>query len=102
MARKFIINDEDLILGNVEFHEDLICSGSEKKKTVGGGRWHFDRIKNIIYFWGKSVDFGQVTRKQFEDSFKTPSVEGATLVFSHKKDFLDVLKEIEENCNKSE
>jgi hypothetical protein len=100
--RKWIINDEDLILGDVEFHEDLICKGRERNKTVGGGRWHFDRSNNTIYFWGKSVDFGQVTEKQFEESFKQPSVEDANVVFSHKMNFIDVLKEIEENCNKSE
>jgi len=100
--RKFIINDEDLILGDVEFHEELICEGRERNKTVGGGRWHFDRSKNIIYFWGMSSDFGQATKKQFEESFKQPSVEDATQVFSNKKDFLEVMKEYEENCNKSE
>lgn len=102
MARKWIINDEDLILGNVEFHEDLIGNDREKNKTLGGGRWHADRVNKIIYFWGKSVDFGQVTKKQFEDSFKQPNVERLKIVFSHKLDLIDVLKEIEEDCNKSE
>lgn len=101
MAKKFIINDDDLIIGNVEFHKELLCKTRERNKTVGGGKWNFDREKNIIYFWGKSTDFGQVTRKQFEDSFKQTSVEQASLVFSHKMNFLEVLKEIKENYNKS-
>jgi hypothetical protein len=102
MARKWIINDEDLILGDVEFHEELVCKGRDKEKTVGGGRWHYDRDANIIYFWGKSVDFGQATEKEFINAFKQPSVEQATIVFSLKLDFKDVLKEYEEKCNKTE
>ena len=102
MAHKFIINDGDLILGDVEFHEELVCKGRERNKTVGGGRWYFNKIANTIYFWGKSVDFGQASKEQFDDSFKQPSVERATIVFSNKENLLDVMKEIEENCNKSE
>lgn len=102
MARKWIINDGDLILGNVEMHEDLLGSDRERKETVGGGRWHVDLIKDVIYFWGKSIDFGQVTEKQFEDAFKQPSVEKMEIVFSHGMDLVAILKEIEENCNKNE
>lgn len=102
MALKWVINDECLIFGNVEFHEDLIGQGSDKNKTVGGGRWHYDRQTNIMYFWGSSVDFGQVTEEEFINAFKQPSVELATIVFSLKLDFNDVLKEYEEKCNKSE
>ena len=98
--RKFIINNDDLILGDVEFHEDLICKGRERKETVGGGRWHFDRVKNVIFFWGASTDFGQVTQKQFDYAFKQPSVEQAETFFSLKTDFVDVLKEYEIFCNK--
>jgi len=102
MAHKWIINDEDLILGDVEFHEELVCKGRDRNKTIGGGRWHFDRKANIIYFWGKSIDFGQVTEEQFEFSYKQPSVEQAEIFFSKEKEFQEVLKEYKEKCNKSE
>ena len=98
MAKKWIINDGDLIIGDAEFHEDLIPTGRKRSNTVGGGRWHFDKVKNIIYFWGKSGDFGQATKKQFDDSFKQPSIEKAEIVFSHEKDLLKILMQ---NCNKS-
>lgn len=99
--RKFIINDGYLIIGDVEFHEDLVSKSSDKNKTAGGGRWHIDRDKKIIYFWGNSVDFGQVTKEEFDAAFKQPSVEMFDIVFSHKTDFNDVINEImEKNNNK--
>jgi len=101
MARKWIIDDEYLILGDVELHEDLVSKGRDRNKVRGGGRWHFDRQANIMYFWGKSIDFGQATKEDFDKVYKQPSVEQATIVFSHKLNLIDIIKEIEENCNKS-
>jgi hypothetical protein len=102
MAHKFIINDGYLILGDVEFHEDLISKGRDKHKTVGGGRWHVDKERNVIFFYGKSVDFGKVKQKDFDEAFKQPSVERMGNFFSEKENFEEVLKEYEEFCNKSE
>lgn len=83
MAKKFVINDGYLILGDVEFHEDLVKSKCRNKsKTVGGGMWHFDKPNNTIYFWGHSVDYGQVTKEQLDAAFKQPSIENAKIVFT--------------------
>lgn len=95
MAHKLVINDDDLILGDVEFHEDLLTGDRKQKTTAGGGRWHRDIERNVIFFWGKSVDFGQATKKEFDYSFKQPSVEHHEIFFSLKTDFKDVLKEYE-------
>jgi hypothetical protein len=95
MTRKWIINDDDLILGDVEFHEDLLTGDRKQKNTVGGGRWHIDTERDIIFFWGKSIDFGQATKKEFDYAFKQPSVEHYETFFSLKTDFNDVLKEYE-------
>lgn len=48
-VNKFVINDDDLIIGHVEFHEELV-RGRNRSKTVGGGRWHVDKDTNTIYF----------------------------------------------------
>jgi len=93
-VKKFVINDGDLILGQVEMHEQLV-RGRDRDKTVGGGRWHVDDDdRNTIYFYGSSVDFGKVTREQFEESFKQPSLENMNVIFSEKEYLSDVLKEI--------
>ena len=52
MAHKWIINDEDLILGDVEFHEDLLTGDRKERETAGGGRWYVDRERGVIFFWG--------------------------------------------------
>jgi len=102
MARKWVINDDDLILSNsVEFHEDLLTGDRKHKATVGGGLWYNDREKGVIFFYGRSVDFGQVTERQFDYAFKQPSVEHAKTFFSLKTNFEDVLKEYEIFCNKN-
>jgi hypothetical protein len=92
MAKKFVINDGVLILGDVELHEDLV-KHRNKSKTIGGGRWFYDRDINTIYFYGKSIDFGSVTRQELDAAWKQPFVENAIIVFSEKELFDDVLNE---------
>lgn len=92
MAQKFVINDNCLILGNVELHVDLV-KNRDSSKTTGGGRWYYDKGKNTMYFWGKSMEFGQVTREEFDKAFKQASVERAAVIFSYLEDFEAVLKE---------
>ena len=69
MARKFIINDNELIIGNVEYHFELL-KGRDKDKTIGGGYWYYDKPNNQLYFYGCSHDFGGVTEEQFNLSEK--------------------------------
>ncbi len=96
MAKKFIINDNELILGHVEMHEDLLGKGSDRSKTIGGGFWHYDRDNNTMYFYGSSMDFGSVTEEQFLAAELPLSIENAKIVFSTKNYFSEVLKELEE------
>ena len=98
MARKWIINDGDLIIGDVEMHDEK----RDRNKTLGGGYWYFDRSKNVIFFWGKSIDFGQVSKDVFDAAFKQPSVEQAKLFFSLNDSFENVIGEYEKSCNNSE
>lgn len=102
MAKKFIINDGDLITGHVEFHEDLVCKGRDRKKTVGGGYWHYDILTKTMYFYGSSTDFGRVTKEQLRASFKSPSIENANIVYSEKEYLSDVMKEFQEKVKPSE
>lgn len=92
-AQKFIINDGCLIMGQVEIHKDLV-QGRDEGKTIGGGRWHIDDLNpNIIYFYGSSIDFGKVTREQFDAAYKQSSLSKFTIIFSEKEYMSDVIKE---------
>lgn len=91
MAKKFIINDGDLIFGNVDFHENLIPKGRERNKTVGGGYWY--KRYNTMYFYGSSFDFGKVTKEQFDMCDKPKSLNGKQLIFSTVESLDKILKE---------
>ena len=55
MAKKWIIEDDHLKTGNVDYHYKL---AKDADKVIGGGRWHIDLENNLIIFYGRSTDFG--------------------------------------------
>jgi hypothetical protein len=87
MACKWIVNNNELIIGNVEFHFDLLGSNRKKEQTAGGGMWFIDRRRKITYFWGESQDFGNVTQETFQlainNSMISPFIEETTIYFSN-------------------
>lgn len=101
MAKKWVINDGELIIGNTEFHYQLLNDKRIKLTTIGGGRWEWDRQTNIFYFYGKSEDFGRVTIEQFKEAFNksmvSPHIEKATIIFSPFEFFGDVVKNPDKN-----
>lgn len=58
MYKKFIINEGRLKMGLVDQHRDLVQNHST---TVGGGWWHKDDRKQIIWLYGRSQLFGSVS-----------------------------------------
>ena len=89
MARKFIVTDKQFVHANVEFHMDMINSLSDKSRPVlGGGRWHIDESRKILYLWGESVDFGYARPEDIkraleaEDTWISPRIEGFTVMHS--------------------
>lgn len=82
--QKWIINDGNLIIGNVEIHDELHSGKMDRNKTIGGGKWLIDKKNNIMYFFGRSIDYGQVTKEEFEKSHKQPSIDKYTIYFSLK------------------
>jgi hypothetical protein len=56
MARKFLLNNGYFKLSaSVEFHLEL---AKDHSTTKGGGWWHMDEEKKILYLFGLSTDFG--------------------------------------------
>jgi hypothetical protein len=82
MAKKFIINDNKLIFGDVKLHCFLVPEGESRDNVIGGGFWHFDDNTNTIYFYGRSTAFGQVTKEEFENAIKLTSLSKCKVVFS--------------------
>jgi len=89
MAKKFIINDNRIIIGQVEFHYQL---ATDHSKTIGGGLWFYDHLSDTMYLYGASTDYGPVTFDQVRNAWSY-SLEGKTIMFSHQFDLEKVLKE---------
>lgn len=92
MAKKFIINYNRLILGDVKYHRDLL-DGLTAADTIGGGYWYYDHKSDTYYFYGSSQEFGQVTLEDMNVAEKPLRVMNANLKFSDSSDlfraFLD-------------
>lgn len=104
MARKFIISMDRFLMGNVELHMDLMprkkesdpvsglslnVSGKDTHfQVLGGGRWHTDKEKKILYLWGESIDFGYAEplaiKRAIEspETFVSPTMEGWIVMHS--------------------
>lgn len=68
MARKWIINNNEIIMGNVEFHRDLT---KDHSSTIGGGYYYYDDESKTMLFYSLSTDFGSVTEEQFNNATMT-------------------------------
>lgn len=83
MAQKFIINDNKFLMGRVEYHREL---AKDHKTTQGGGFWHIDRHKKILYLCGESSDFGRSDKQVIIDAlkkgFKALSLHGFKVMYS--------------------
>jgi len=89
MAKKYVVTDEYIILGHVEYHNELV---KDKNKIIGGGRWELVKDTNTLYFYGKSDEFGSVTLEQFKNSYYYNNREHK-IIFSTKEYFSDALKD---------
>jgi hypothetical protein len=83
LSPKFIICDNTVILGHVEFHKDLIPKnkGKDDCTILGGGWWYFDKPNNTLYLYGSSTDFKHVTQKQIDAAFFHERDNGVKIVF---------------------
>ena len=88
LEKKFVICDGVLIMGQVEFHHDLVNKKNiDENKVSGGGNWYYDNQNNTIYFYGESSEFGQVSKEEFEKCFKQSSVIKKTLIFTNNNNY---------------
>jgi hypothetical protein len=64
MNPKFIINEGRLKMGLVNQHMEL---ANNHLSTLGGGWWHMDKDRQIIWLYGRSQLFGKVSRKILQE-----------------------------------
>lgn len=69
MAQKFIINSGKIIMGDVEYHADLLAK-EEHRLTVGGGYFYFHTRHAVLFFYGSSSEFGYCTQEKFDEAIK--------------------------------
>lgn len=56
MAKKFILNNDFLIIGKVGFHFQMVERGD---KVNGGGFWHVDKEQGTLYLYSCSTEYGR-------------------------------------------
>lgn len=101
MNRKFIVNNGELKTGIVENHSDLVI-GFDDTKVTGGGWWHLDKRKSVIYLYSSSELYGQASledvRKAVESGYLTGFQKTFKYVYSTHESLSDAL----EDCVKLE
>lgn len=94
MACKFVISNGEIFFATVSYHSEIL---KDNTKTIGGGWWHWDEEKKIIYLYGTSSDFGSVTKEQIAEAWKnsliSPFWEGCTFIYSDRLKLDDVLSQ---------
>lgn len=90
MAQKWVINNGNLVLGDVRYHNEL-CR--DNTLTKGGGFWYLVKEIKTIYLYGDSTQFGQATKKQLEQTNIPSSLDQYTVVFSTQQSLAKVIKE---------
>jgi hypothetical protein len=66
MFQKFIIYDDEIIIGRVGLHKELLPKDSDPEKIFGGGLFTIDREKKNVHLYGKSEDFGHFDKEKAE------------------------------------
>lgn len=83
MAKKFVVADGHFKMASaIDFHRELV---TDHKTCRGGGRWEIDKENKVLYLWGKSEDFGAISRDEItrylSEAF-LPRISGYAVRFS--------------------
>jgi len=89
---KFIVNKNEIINGNMDYHCEL---ANDHSTTEGGGLFHVDEKNNKVYFYSKSFEFGPVKYERMVELVKNESYSmqfgGFEFYFSNSESLGDVL-----------
>jgi hypothetical protein len=67
MARKYLINNDTLMLTNCDYHSEIV---KDHSTTLGGGLWDIDFENKTVLLYGESLDYGYVKREVLIDMIK--------------------------------
>lgn len=92
MNNNWIINNGRIFIGENETHSDFLRDNTD---TIGGGQWHFDTNKNLLYCFGASDEFGVVDREDFWEAEWPPYINRrlTTFYFSKKMSLEETIAE---------
>lgn len=79
LYNKFIIYNNQIILGRVRFHKDLLPDDYDYALTKGGGQFEIDFDNKILKVFDKSFDFGKFDKDIRSFSFKQKKFENFTI-----------------------
>lgn len=98
MKNKFVLVDNEIIVGRVTFHREL------HDKPKGGGWWYYHKEQNKLILYGSSFDFGSVTKEDIENAElggRFNRIKGAQIIFD-ERDHLEVLNILTDHLGEDE
>jgi hypothetical protein len=90
MYNKFIVNNNQLILGSVECHFEL---SQNHLTTKGGGWFHLDINNRIIYLYSKSIEFGYSRKDDLIKIIQEGNYPNYLIGYQFKYSEMDSLKD---------
>jgi len=98
MNKKYIIYDNELRMGHVDYHKELFSKlRGDESKVKGGGWWHMNREKGVIYLYSSSEDFGKAQLEDVKRAIETGYLKGFDKLFKYAYSTSDSLGEAMEN-----
>ena len=104
MAKKYLIADTKFLMGEVEFHRDLLEKGRQIKdfKIAGGGWWHIDANKKSVYLYSTSEQFKSASLEEIiaalKNSYISRRLMGFKFYISKSESLSDAMKEADNLC----
>jgi len=98
MDGNFLIYDDNLLMGHVDDPKDfLVPFNRDFKKVIGGGQWHLDRKKWVIYLYGFSKHFGSsppsAVKRAVGNGFLTGFQKSFRYLYSARVELYDAIEE---------
>jgi hypothetical protein len=76
---KFIINDNTLIIGDVQYHNELL---KKHELTIGGGYFEIDLKMKIVLLYGYSSEFGSVSFDDIKKVIEEENIPRSLIKFN--------------------
>lgn len=89
LKNKFVLVDNEIIIGRVAFHKQL------HQSPMGGGMWYYHTEQNKLILYGTSHDFGPISKKEALNAKVYGIPKGFELIFDERNNHeaLDILKD---------